>query len=147
MLSHSVLPPLRRLIPNPDAIILFIGPAGSAKITTLNAALPKINQPVLNSSILKAARTGPVDASSLPANHTPRAIARLLEIGEDSCMVAPSVVSALAQRLTALIRKRCQAAPFSPPISSAVLRCGAPKKTCCPAPPPSTSSRPAISRP
>lgn len=107
MLPHAVLTPLRRLIPKPTGIIFFIGPAGSGNTTN-----PEV------------APTGPVVAASLPANHTTRAIARLLEIGG---VPAWSRLPSSARSPNASTPSSASAAkrPISPPpIPSAALRYG-----------------------
>jgi type IV pilus assembly protein PilB len=58
----------------------------------------------------EAALTGHLVLATLHTNTAAQAITRLLEIGVDPCMVAPSVIGVLAQRLAARICDRCKEA-------------------------------------
>ena len=58
----------------------------------------------------EAALTGHIVFATLHTNTAPQAIVRLLEIGVESYMVAPSVIGVLAQRLVARICESCKEA-------------------------------------
>jgi type II secretory ATPase GspE/PulE/Tfp pilus assembly ATPase PilB-like protein len=58
----------------------------------------------------EAALTGHIVFATLHTNSAPQAIVRLLEIGVEPYMVAPSVVGVLAQRLAARICEACKEA-------------------------------------
>ncbi|HVZ65647.1 MAG TPA: GspE/PulE family protein [Lacunisphaera sp.] len=61
----------------------------------------------------EAALTGHLVFATLHTNTAPQAIVRLLEIGVDPAMVAPSVIGVLAQRLVARICEKCKE-PYQP---------------------------------
>jgi type IV pilus assembly protein PilB len=58
----------------------------------------------------EAALTGHIVFATLHTNSAPQAITRLLEIGVEPYMVAPSVIGVLAQRLAARICENCKEA-------------------------------------
>jgi type II secretory ATPase GspE/PulE/Tfp pilus assembly ATPase PilB-like protein len=58
----------------------------------------------------EAALTGHIVFATLHTNSAPQAITRLIEIGVEPYMVAPSVIGVLAQRLTARICENCKEA-------------------------------------
>jgi len=60
----------------------------------------------------EAALTGHLVLSSLHTNTAPQAIIRLVEIGIEPYMVAPSILGVLAQRLAARICEKCKEAYF-----------------------------------
>ncbi|HVU32315.1 MAG TPA: GspE/PulE family protein [Opitutaceae bacterium] len=60
----------------------------------------------------EAALTGHLVFATLHTNTAPQAIARLMEIGVEPYMVAPSVVGVLAQRLAARICESCKEAYY-----------------------------------
>ena len=62
----------------------------------------------------EAALTGHIVFATLHTNSAPQAITRLLEIGVEPYMVAPSVIGVLAQRLVARICEGCKEAYFPP---------------------------------
>ena len=61
----------------------------------------------------EAALTGHIVFATLHTNSAPQAITRLIEIGVEPYMVAPSVIGVLAQRLSARICENCKEA-YSP---------------------------------
>jgi type II secretory ATPase GspE/PulE/Tfp pilus assembly ATPase PilB-like protein len=61
----------------------------------------------------EAALTGHVVFATLHTNTAPQAIVRLIEIGVEPYMVAPSVIGVLAQRLAARICENCKE-PYQP---------------------------------
>jgi type IV pilus assembly protein PilB len=61
----------------------------------------------------EAALTGHIVFATLHTNSAPQAITRLIEIGVEPYMVAPSVIGVLAQRLAARICENCKEA-YSP---------------------------------
>ena len=63
----------------------------------------------------EAALTGHIVFATLHTNTAPQAIVRLMEIGVEPYMVAPSVVGVLAQRLAARICEACKEAYYPPP--------------------------------
>jgi type II secretory ATPase GspE/PulE/Tfp pilus assembly ATPase PilB-like protein len=60
----------------------------------------------------EAALTGHIVFATLHTNSAPQAIVRLLEIGVEPYMVAPSVIGVLAQRLAARICEACKEAYY-----------------------------------
>ncbi len=60
----------------------------------------------------EAALTGHIVFATLHTNTAPQAIARLIEIGVEPYMVAPSVIGVLAQRLAARICEACKEAYY-----------------------------------
>ena len=68
----------------------------------------------------EAALTGHIVFATLHTNTAPQAIVRLLEIGVESYMVAPSVIGVLAQRLAARICESCKEAYY--PSRDVLLR-------------------------
>jgi type IV pilus assembly protein PilB len=62
----------------------------------------------------EAALTGHIVFATLHTNNAAQAIVRLIEIGVESYMVAPSVIGVLAQRLAARICENCKE-PYIPP--------------------------------
>jgi type IV pilus assembly protein PilB len=62
----------------------------------------------------EAALTGHLVLATLHTNTAPQAIVRLMEIGVESYMVAPSVIGVLAQRLAARICEKCKEAWYPP---------------------------------
>jgi type IV pilus assembly protein PilB len=62
----------------------------------------------------EAALTGHLVLATLHTNTAPQAIVRLMEIGVEPYMVAPSVVGVLAQRLAARICEKCKEAWYPP---------------------------------
>ena len=60
----------------------------------------------------EAALTGHIVFATLHTNSAPQAITRLIEIGVEPYMVAPSVIGVLAQRLVARICEGCKEAYF-----------------------------------
>jgi type II secretory ATPase GspE/PulE/Tfp pilus assembly ATPase PilB-like protein len=60
----------------------------------------------------EAALTGHIVFATLHTNSAPQAITRLIEIGVERYMVAPSVIGVLAQRLAARICESCKEAYF-----------------------------------
>jgi type IV pilus assembly protein PilB len=58
----------------------------------------------------EAALTGHIVFATLHTNSAPQAITRLIEIGVEPYMVAPSVIGVLAQRLAARICENCKEA-------------------------------------
>jgi type IV pilus assembly protein PilB len=60
----------------------------------------------------EAALTGHIVFATLHTNTAPQAIVRLLEIGVEPYMVAPSVIGVLAQRLAARICEACKEAYY-----------------------------------
>jgi type II secretory ATPase GspE/PulE/Tfp pilus assembly ATPase PilB-like protein len=60
----------------------------------------------------EAALTGHIVFATLHTNSAPQAIVRLLEIGVEPYMVAPSVIGVLAQRLAARICETCKEAYY-----------------------------------
>ena len=62
----------------------------------------------------EAALTGHIVFATLHTNSAPQAITRLIEIGVEPYMVAPSVIGVLAQRLAARICENCKEA-YTPP--------------------------------
>ena len=60
----------------------------------------------------EAALTGHIVFATLHTNTAPQAIVRLLEIGVEPYMVAPSVIGVLAQRLAARICENCKEAYY-----------------------------------
>jgi type IV pilus assembly protein PilB len=63
----------------------------------------------------EAALTGHLVLATLHTNTAAQAIIRLLEIGVEPFMVAPSIIGVLAQRLAARICEHCKEAYFPPP--------------------------------
>ena len=63
----------------------------------------------------EAALTGHLVLATLHTNTAAQAIVRLLEIGVEPFMVAPSVIGVLAQRLAARICEHCKEAYYPPP--------------------------------
>ena len=61
----------------------------------------------------EAALTGHIVFATLHTNSAPQAITRLIEIGVEPYMVAPSVIGVLAQRLAAKICENCKE-PYTP---------------------------------
>jgi type II secretory ATPase GspE/PulE/Tfp pilus assembly ATPase PilB-like protein len=61
---------------------------------------------------IEAALTGHIVFATLHTNTAPQAITRLLEIGVEPFMVAPSVIGVLAQRLAARICEACKEAYY-----------------------------------
>lgn len=61
---------------------------------------------------VEAALTGHLVLSTLHTNTAPQAIVRLVEIGIEPYMVAPSILGVLAQRLAARICEKCKEAYF-----------------------------------
>jgi len=62
----------------------------------------------------EAALTGHLVFATLHTNTAPQAIVRLIEIGVDPFMVAPSVIGVLSQRLAARICDKCKEAYYPP---------------------------------
>lgn len=62
----------------------------------------------------EAALTGHLVFATLHTNTAPQAIVRLLEIGVEPYMVAPSVIGVLSQRLAARICDKCKEAYYPP---------------------------------
>jgi type IV pilus assembly protein PilB len=62
----------------------------------------------------EAALTGHIVFATLHTNSAPQAITRLIEIGVEPYMVAPSVIGVLAQRLAARICENCKEAYYPP---------------------------------
>jgi type IV pilus assembly protein PilB len=62
----------------------------------------------------EAALTGHLVLATLHTNTAPQAIVRLMEIGVEAYMVAPSVIGVLAQRLAARICEKCKEAYYPP---------------------------------
>ncbi len=62
----------------------------------------------------EAALTGHLVLATLHTSTAPQAITRLMEIGVEPYMVAPSVIGVLAQRLAARICERCKEAYYPP---------------------------------
>lgn len=62
----------------------------------------------------EAALTGHIVFATLHTNTAPQAIMRLIEIGVEPYMVAPSVIGVLAQRLAARICENCKEAYYPP---------------------------------
>ena len=62
----------------------------------------------------EAALTGHLVFATLHTNTAPQAIVRLMEIGVEPYMVAPSIMGVLSQRLAARICEKCKE-PYSPP--------------------------------
>ncbi len=62
----------------------------------------------------EAALTGHLVLATLHTNTAAQAIVRLMEIGVESYMVAPSVIGVLAQRLAARICEKCKEAYYPP---------------------------------
>ena len=62
----------------------------------------------------EAALTGHLVLATLHTNTAPQAIIRLMEIGVEPYMVAPSVVGVLSQRLAARICEKCKEAYYPP---------------------------------
>ena len=60
----------------------------------------------------EAALTGHIVFATLHTNSAPQAIVRLLEIGVEPFMVAPSIIGVLAQRLAARICEHCKEAYY-----------------------------------
>jgi type IV pilus assembly protein PilB len=60
----------------------------------------------------EAALTGHIVFATLHTNTAPQAIVRLIEIGVEPYMVAPSVIGVLAQRLAARICENCKEAYY-----------------------------------
>jgi type IV pilus assembly protein PilB len=156
-----------QLVARPHGIILFTGPTGSGKTTSLYAVLnrlnrgevnvvtvedpveyqlPGINQVQVNPkagltfanglrSFLRqdpdvimvgeirdeetariathAALTGHLVLSTLHTNDAPGAIARLLDMGLESFLVASSLIGVVAQRLVRVLCDRCRE-PYTP---------------------------------
>lgn len=63
----------------------------------------------------EAALTGHIVFATLHTNTAAQAIVRLIEIGVEPYMVAPSVIGVLAQRLAARICENCKEAYYPPP--------------------------------
>jgi type IV pilus assembly protein PilB len=63
---------------------------------------------------MEAALTGHIVFATLHTNTAPQAIVRLLEIGVEPYMVAPSVIGVLAQRLAARICESCKESYYPP---------------------------------
>ena len=63
----------------------------------------------------EAALTGHLVFATLHTNTAAQAIVRLLEIGVEPFMVAPSIIGVLAQRLVARICEHCKEAYYPPP--------------------------------
>jgi type II secretory ATPase GspE/PulE/Tfp pilus assembly ATPase PilB-like protein len=63
----------------------------------------------------EAALTGHIVFATLHTNSAPQAITRLIEIGVEPYMVAPSVIGVLAQRLAARICEGCKEAYYPSP--------------------------------
>jgi len=63
----------------------------------------------------EAALTGHLVFATLHTNTAAQAIVRLLEIGVEPFMVAPSIIGVLAQRLAARICEHCKEAYYPPP--------------------------------
>ena len=61
---------------------------------------------------MEAALTGHIVFATLHTNSAPQAIVRLMEIGVEPYMVAPSVIGVLAQRLAARICEACKEAYY-----------------------------------
>jgi type IV pilus assembly protein PilB len=68
----------------------------------------------------EAALTGHIVFATLHTNTAPQAIVRLIEIGVEPYMVAPSVIGVLAQRLAARICESCKEAYY--PSRDVLLR-------------------------
>jgi type II secretory ATPase GspE/PulE/Tfp pilus assembly ATPase PilB-like protein len=62
----------------------------------------------------EAALTGHLVLATLHTNTAPQAIVRLMEMGVEPFMVAPSVIGVLAQRLVARICEKCKEAYYPP---------------------------------
>jgi type II secretory ATPase GspE/PulE/Tfp pilus assembly ATPase PilB-like protein len=62
----------------------------------------------------EAALTGHIVFATLHTNTAPQAIVRLMEIGVEPYMVAPSIIGVLAQRLAARICEGCKEAYYPP---------------------------------
>ena len=62
----------------------------------------------------EAALTGHIVFATLHTNTAPQAIMRLIELGVESYMVAPSVIGVLAQRLATRICENCKEAYYPP---------------------------------
>lgn len=62
----------------------------------------------------EAALTGHLVFATLHTNTAPQAIVRLMEIGVEAYMVAPSILGVLSQRLAARICDKCKEAYFPP---------------------------------
>jgi type IV pilus assembly protein PilB len=62
----------------------------------------------------EAALTGHLVFATLHTNTAPQAIVRLMEIGVEPYMVAPSIIAVLSQRLAARICDKCKEAYYPP---------------------------------
>ena len=62
----------------------------------------------------EAALTGHLVFATLHTNTAPQAIVRLMEIGVEAYMVAPSIIGVLSQRLAARICEKCKEAYYPP---------------------------------
>ena len=62
----------------------------------------------------EAALTGHLVLATLHTNTAPQAIVRLMEIGVEPYMVAPSVIGVLSQRLAARVCEKCKEAYYPP---------------------------------
>jgi type IV pilus assembly protein PilB len=69
----------------------------------------------------RAAQTGHLVLSTLHTNDTPSAITRLLDIGIEPYLIAPSLIAVIAQRLVRKVCERC-AEPAAPAGSSPAAR-------------------------
>ncbi|MDP1581651.1 MAG: GspE/PulE family protein [Candidatus Didemnitutus sp.] len=161
-MSDTVRGALRRVVLNPNGILIACGPTGSGKTTTLYACLGEINRPDLNivtiedpveirlpgltqhqvntqvgltfgkvlRAILRqdpdvllvgeirdletariateAALTGHLVLTSLHANNSLQAVTRLVEIGVEPYLVAPTTMGVLSQRLVRRICPACK---------------------------------------
>lgn len=161
-LSDSVRHALRRVVLNPNGMLIVCGPTGSGKTTTLYACLSEINRSDLNivtiedpveirlpgisqhavnaaigltfdrvlRSILRqdpdvilvgeirdletariateAALTGHLVMTSLHTNNSIEAVTRLVELGVEPYLVAPTTLGVLSQRLVRRICPACK---------------------------------------
>jgi type IV pilus assembly protein PilB len=74
----------------------------------------EIRDPETAKIATEAALTGHLVFATLHTNTAPQAIVRLMEIGVEPYMVAPSVIGVLSQRLAARICDRCKEAYYPP---------------------------------
>jgi len=111
-------------IPVPGVMQSQINPHIDLKFSTLLRAymrqdpdvilIGEIRDPETAKIAMEAALTGHLVFATLHTNTAPQAIVRLMEIGVEPYMVAPSITAVLSQRLAARICDKCKESYFPP---------------------------------
>jgi type II secretory ATPase GspE/PulE/Tfp pilus assembly ATPase PilB-like protein len=111
-------------IPMPGVMQSQVNPSIGLKFSTMLRSLLRQDPDVILVGEIRdaetakiateAALTGHLVFATLHTNTAPQAIVRLMEMGVEPYMVAPSVIGVLAQRLAARICEKCKEAYYPP---------------------------------